>query len=195
LVDQNEPILKWLLYRIPKVICAIVGIASILLLVLDYFQRLKLSNERKAGLITFVITIICYPALVSVLKDLIRQPCPRDVLAFGGHYAGTMWDYFVSRGENRCFPGAHASAPFSFLALSYVIVDKANRGLFLFVVLPIAFFIGFYQVAKGAHYVSDTVFTAAFAWVFISCVHKFVLKAEKKAEVIPLFQNPFKKSV
>lgn len=172
LVDENEPVLKWLLYRIPKIVCGVVGFIAMVLIVLDWAKYLTISPDRKLGLWTFIVTIIFYPTLVALFKDLIRQPCPRDIMHFGGSYAGTMWDYFLARGQVRCFPGAHASAPFSFLALAYIFRDPANRGLFLFSILPIAFFIGFYQVAKGAHFVSDTICTAAFAWVFIACFHR-----------------------
>jgi len=183
LVDENEPILKWLLYKGPKIICTIVGVAAAVRLAMHFWFKKPLNGQRVAGLLTFVITIAVYPTLIALLKDLIRQPCPRDLVQYGGAYGGSLTDFFLNRGDILCFPGAHASAPFSFLALAFVFTDRANRALFLFVVLPLAFFIGFYQVAKGAHFVSDTICTAAFSWVFISLVHGAVLRIRRRPKL------------
>jgi membrane-associated PAP2 superfamily phosphatase len=176
LIDADEPVFKFFFYNLPKVFCIVAGVSSLVLLLLVYFRKLDLPEHKKIGLLTFFIMIAVFPAFIGFLKDVIRQPCPRDLVLFGGSYAGGLWDYFINHGDVRCFPGGHASAPFSCVALVYMFREQSLRRWFMLIALPLAFLIGFYQMAKGAHFVSDTLFTAAFAWIFISFIHGRVKK-------------------
>ncbi|MBY0385964.1 hypothetical protein K2X05_12465, partial [bacterium] len=69
--------------------------------------------------------------------------------------------------------------PFSMISAIYLFRDPYYRALFLMSVLPLAFFISMYQVLRGVHFLTDTVFTAAASWLFIQYVHFLVRKFYK----------------
>lgn len=173
LINPQDPIFYFLFYDLPKLIVILLGLSCAGLLLRD-FRNPQLDTAMKAGLWTVLICLILFPTFINLLKDLLRQPCPRDLKIFGGPVDLDMLQYLVSRGSIKCFPGAHASVPFSLLSVSYLFKDKYYRALFLMSVLPVAFFISMYQVLRGVHFITDTIFTAAISWLFIQGVWKAV---------------------
>ncbi len=167
LIDPHDPFFALFFYDLPKIIIALLALASLVILVLHYFKIVRIQTNKAIGLLTFLLCALFFPILINVLKDILRQPCPRDLLEFGGQFSGTMREYLAQRGPIRCFPGAHASAPFSLLGLFYIFEDKYNRGLYLLVLIPLATMISMYQVVRGVHFVSDTMFSAFSAVLFM----------------------------
>lgn len=172
LIDPHDPFFRFFFYDFPKMIIALMALTSLALLILNWFKIVKIHKNKSIGLLTFLICALFFPILINILKDILRQPCPRDLVEFGGPYSGTLFDYLMQRGPIRCFPGAHASAPFSLLGLMYLFEDKYNRGLYLLVLIPLATMISMYQVVRGVHFVSDTTFSAFSAVLFMELSHR-----------------------
>ncbi len=175
LIHPQDPIFYFLFYDLPKVIVILLGVYCLSLLGLG-LRSGQLDRLKKVGLITVLASFILFPTLINLLKDLLRQPCPRDLVIFGGPVDLGMLEYLTSRGPIKCFPGAHASVPFSLLSVVYLFKDKYNRALFLMSVLPTAFFISMYQVLRGVHFITDTTFTAALSWLFIQWMHNLTTR-------------------
>lgn len=177
LISPEDAFFNFFFYLLPKIIVVCCALACLFFLLFTKFKNRELKVTTRVGLIVVVLCICLYPVFINFLKEIIRQPCPRDLKYFGGQYGGSLLSYFLQRGEIRCFPGAHASAPFSLISFKYLFTDDYNRALFLIVILPIATLISLYQVFRGVHFVSDTVFTAFGAWVFADYAYKLVEKS------------------
>ncbi len=177
LISPDDIFFNFLFYQLPKIVVVCCALTCLFVFLFAKFRKKKLKVVTKVGLIVILLCICLYPVFINLLKEIIRQPCPRDLKQFGGQYGGSLLSYFLQRGEIRCFPGAHASAPFSLISFKYLFTDDYNRGLFLIVILPFATLISLYQVFRGVHFVSDTVFTAFGAWVFADFAYKLVEKS------------------
>lgn len=172
MIHPADPLFHALLYSAPKALVILLGALAFFLLI---FRKNHLPSEKKVALVTFLLCISLFPVFINNLKEIFRQPCPWDLEIFGGYLNTTLLDYFLEHKNLRCFPGAHASAPFSLLSLTYFFSDRYNRRLYLFALIPFAIVVSMYQVARGAHFVTDTTLTAFSAWLFAEVVH-YVLR-------------------
>ncbi|WP_428423018.1 phosphatase PAP2 family protein [Methylibium sp.] len=109
------------------------------------------------------VTLICL-LLIPLLKRHSLTSCPWELQEFGGvaHYV-SHWRFGVADGgPGHCFPSGHASGAFSFLALAVVLRAKrpAVARSMLIALCVIGALFGFAQMARGAHYLSHTLYTA-----------------------------------
>ncbi len=124
---------------------------------LDARQRLQLAATTLASLLA-----------ISLLKQASHSSCPWDLQMFGGvaQYV-SHWRWRLSDGGGgRCFPAGHASAGFAFVAGYFVLRPVSPRLArhWLAAALAAGFLLGLAQQARGAHYMSHTLWTAWICW-------------------------------
>lgn len=107
-------------------------------------------------------------AAVDSLKYLILSDCPWDMQGFGGDRP--LLDITEHRAsdlpEAHCFPAAHASTGYAWLALYFALMPNRRRmlaGLATGLALGMSF--GAVQQLRGAHFASHDLFSAAICWV------------------------------
>lgn len=114
------------------------------------------------------VTVVCL-LLIPTLKRLTASSCPWDLAEFGGvatyvpHWRLGVYD----GGPGHCFPSGHAVAAFAFLTLYFdwrALRPRWARG-FLAAVCVAGALYGWAQLARGAHYVSHTLWSAWLCWV------------------------------
>lgn len=115
-----------------------------------------------------IALVLLATVMISTFKRLSDTSCPWDMLEFGG-----QWPYVPhwllqvrDGGPGRCFPSGHASAAFAFL-LAWAVwrpfnAVVARRMLVLILVLGSLF--AWVQMARGAHYLSHSMWTAWLCW-------------------------------
>ncbi|MGC4028249.1 MAG: phosphatase PAP2 family protein [Steroidobacteraceae bacterium] len=129
------------------------------------FGRLR-TLRRPAGYVA--ASMIAAMLVVGALKAVTNVDCPWDLSDFGGKnpYIGI----FAARPDGlphaACFPGAHSSSGFSLMCLYFLWREKSPRlaawGLAAGIAVGVAFSIG--QEARGAHFLSHDLTSAALVW-------------------------------
>lgn len=152
LVDENEPIGKFIFYNGPKYLLVAFAL-SLLLLALNSIYR---GQSLHINVFYVLICLSVIPLLIDFGKQITNEACPKDLAAFGGTIQ-------LDRMSGECFPGGHASGGFALLSLYWFF---NQRKLALIPGLLFGTILGVYQMLKGAHFVSDTLCTAFFAWFF-----------------------------
>jgi membrane-associated PAP2 superfamily phosphatase len=122
--------------------------------------------RQRAGYVA--LAMITAVVLVGVLKAITHVDCPWSLAGFGGHEPYVP--LFASRPAYlpaaRCFPGAHSASGFSLLCFYFAWRDSspalARGGLAAGLTLGSVFAIG--QEARGAHFVSHDLASAAVVW-------------------------------
>jgi membrane-associated PAP2 superfamily phosphatase len=123
----------------------------------------RLVKHRKL-LWTLVLAMALGPVLVTLLKDMNSHACPWNLKAYGGptEYSAS---WFVSRAEaGHCFPGGHAAGGFSLVAIAFAGAALQRPGLCrigLWLGLGVGAAFSILQVAKGAHFMSHNLWSAA----------------------------------
>ena len=113
------------------------------------------------------VSLLCL-LLVPTIKRLTASSCPWDLAEFGGVAAYVPhWRLGVrDGGAGHCFPSGHAVAAFGFLSLYFDRRSQHPRSarLCLVLVCLAGALYGWAQLARGAHYLSHTLWSAWLCW-------------------------------
>lgn len=144
------------------------GVAALALTVwgLSYKVDWLRPLRRPAGFV--FLAMVLATAIVGSLKAVTNVDCPWDLAGFGGDhpYVALFADRPDSLPHARCFPGAHSSSGFALVCFYFVCRDRsqrlANWALACATAVGVAFSIG--QEARGAHFLSHDLASAAIVW-------------------------------
>jgi membrane-associated PAP2 superfamily phosphatase len=144
------------------------AIAAIALLAWSLsFVLAPLRGWRSSAGYVFLAMVLA-TLLVGGLKAVTNVDCPWDLAGFGGHhpYVALFADRPDALRRAQCFPGAHASSGFALFCFYFVTRERSIRiarwMLAAAIAVGVAFSIG--QEARGAHFLSHDLTSAAIAW-------------------------------
>jgi len=136
-------------------------------------------SERRFWLL---VTLACLIAIPS-LKQVSQTSCPWDLQEFGGSapYVPHWLLGVRDGGGGHCFPSGHAIAAFAFFSQFFLWRQErpAIARLWLAGVLVFGTLFGWAQLARGAHYVSHTLWSAWICWTI--CVAAAAWRARRRA--------------
>jgi membrane-associated PAP2 superfamily phosphatase len=144
------------------------GIAAVALATwIATFVAARLRTWRRNAGFSF-LAVALSAGIVGALKAITDVDCPWDLAEFGGDRPYV--ELFASRPEMlphaACFPGAHAASGFALVFGYFLLRERAPRGArwaFLTALLVGTAF-SFGQEARGAHFLSHDVTSAAIVW-------------------------------
>jgi membrane-associated PAP2 superfamily phosphatase len=129
--------------------------------------------RRMAGFIT--LSMLLSTGVVGGLKEITNVDCPWDLVGYGGiqPYITLFGDRPDALARGQCFPGAHASSGFALMCFYFALRDRSRRlarfALAGAIAVGIAFSIG--QEARGAHFLSHDLTSAAIVWFVLLGVY------------------------
>lgn len=131
------------------------------------FADVRLRDWRRpAGFM--LLAILLSTGIAGGLKAVTNVDCPWDLAGFGGHnpYVALFADRPDALPRARCFPGAHSSSGFALVCFYFLWRDRSRRlarwALAGALAVGAAFSIG--QEARGAHFLSHDLTSAAIVW-------------------------------
>ncbi len=175
-VDRDDPLLRTLFYTGPKVLLILVGVGVIALVVgpAGWRERCGLSYPTgRRHLLVLLATLATGPALVGFGKNVTNVFCPSEIRRYGGDVpyvtlCGAYPEGDRPERKGHCFPAGHASGGFALVALAGLAQTRRGRRLGMAAGMVAGGIMGTYQMLKGAHYLSHTVFTCLFiGWIFL----------------------------
>lgn len=126
-----------------------------------------------------VLTLGLATSIVTPLKSLTGVHCPWSLSEFGGTETFTplLSERAPTAKPGRCWPGGHASAGFSLMAVFFVLRDKHPRSARVALVgalgLGAVFSLG--RMMQGAHFLSHNLWTLLFDWLICVLCYRLVL--------------------
>ena len=156
LIPHDHPLGVALAYDGPK---ALIIIWALLLVGLACFVR------RVRARALYLLACLAVVSLVATqLRAVTGMATPLELKDFGGvHEHLLLFQAKPADYPSHAFPAGHASGGFALLGLYWVLARRRWRGLALGV--GVGSWMGFYQVARGEHFLSHTLATAALAWL------------------------------
>ena len=133
------------------------------------------THERR-----WLVASIWLAVLVVVgIKGVSTTACPWDLAEFGGnlpyvsHWSWAAGDALQAR-AGHCFPAGHASTAFAFLAVPVWLKARqpARARRWLVGVLCVGMVLGLAQQARGAHFLSHTLWSAWLCWATVWLLHR-----------------------
>lgn len=176
-VDRHAPLPRFLFYDGPKVVLA----GWLICLLLSLWRPGLCPTVCPADRRRSLYVLICMgliPATVATLKDLTNVFYPYKVERYGGRLPYRTLVHSLGRraGEprSRGFPAGHASGGFAMLCLAFVARTRRRRVQAAVVGMATGWLLGFYQMAKGAHYLSHTLVTMLLAWIIAAAIARLL---------------------
>lgn len=178
LIGRRDVLPRALFYTGPKYAIILLGVALITLLLGKRRWRDRWGVTR-TGLIAAILVIGLVPALIGFMKGATGVYCPWDIRRYGGpapyvrvfesHPLNDIPDY-----AGRGFPAGHASGGFALIGLLALARTGRQEKLVITLALGMGWWMGTYQLAKGAHYLSHNFVTMGITWlVFVSVSRGF----------------------
>lgn len=172
LIDSRNPILRLAFYDLPKIAIIIMGVILLGLAVgpAQWRERWPLATPARRHLLVAFLTLGTVPALIGQLKATTNIFCPSEIRRYGGDvpYVRVVERYPDNdrpQKRGRCFPAGHASGGFALFALAGLGRTRRTQLFGMALAVGTGGAMGFYQMAKGAHFLSHTVITALIAWI------------------------------
>lgn len=191
-VDGENPLGKVFFYNGPKalIIATAVGFGVFALTPGRFMEKLRvrfpwIPARRNALIITLCLALI--PIACNRAKAVTNIYCPYEHTRYGGHapYA-RLWDDYPAefkavqranpRERGRGFPAGHASGGFALMSLA--LAFRRRRLIGVAIGTFAGWWMGLYQMAKGAHYLSHTLVTWCVAWIMIWTLTRLIRPEE-----------------
>jgi membrane-associated PAP2 superfamily phosphatase len=139
-----------------------------------------LGRRRAAYLFLSMATIAL---ACTQLRDVTQMATPRALKVYGA-VAPNAWEHLLLFDAkpvdypSNAFPAGHASGGFALLSLAFAwdTASAHRRGLLVGTIYGSA--MGLYQVARGEHFLSHTLATAAIAWLIAAILARWLKPAE-----------------
>jgi membrane-associated PAP2 superfamily phosphatase len=139
--------------------------------------------RRSAGFV--LLSMVAAVGLVGGLKSVTNVDCPWDLAEFGGSrpYVTLFGDRPDALPRAQCFPGAHSSSGFALLCFYFLWRDRSRRAarLALLAALLVGTLFTVGQEARGAHFLSHDLTSAAIVWFVQLGLYVWLLKPRAAA--------------
>lgn len=148
-----------------KYLVLLIGAASLLVYVGSHLGGASRRWRRTA--LYLCLCIALSTGLVALGKQLSNRHCPWDYDRYGGDvpYGGLFAEPPTTQCKpGRCFPAGHAAGGYALVGLYFVARRRARALAGLGAGVWLGTLFGFGQVARGAHFVSHNLWTAAICW-------------------------------
>ncbi|WP_456389950.1 phosphatase PAP2 family protein [Profundibacter sp.] len=175
-LDYSDPVPRFVIYQLPRMLLIIYAAMVLLLLVLSI--RLKrLVRFRTRSNVFIVLCLVLVPALISAGKQETHAHCPHQYQEFGGPIPYvTLLETNKTPHDGRCFPAGHASGGFALLLFVMIASTRRRQMVALGGAMTLGWAMGGYQMLNGRHFLSHTLATILIAWIIILIVHLLLFR-------------------
>ncbi len=195
LVDNTQPVIRFLFYDAPKKLLVLYAILILLALVLSFaikpLRRFRTRNNlfillalvlsfvvkplrrfRTRNNLFILLCLLLVPAVVGLGKKETHVHCPYQLQEFGGDVPYvTLFEANKYETPGRCFPAGHASGGFALLLFVLIAATRRQQMAALAGAMALGWAMGGYQMVNGRHFLSHTLTTILLAWIVILLVH------------------------
>jgi membrane-associated PAP2 superfamily phosphatase len=159
-------------YKGPKILIIIFAVALLVLALgrEGWRERLSRPAVRRRDLWVVIAVLATAPALIATGKATTNVFFPSQIRRYGGFapYVRTFGAYPENdrpAKSGKGFPAGHASGGFALLSLAGLATTRRGQLTGIGVGLAAGWWMGGYQMLKGAHYLSHTLVTALVCWL------------------------------
>ncbi|AOE84935.1 phosphatase PAP2 family protein [Pseudomonas sp. TCU-HL1] len=176
-IGRHSAFLEDVLHDRAKQVVILLGVLAVAGFLASLLPTRLRQWRRPLGYL--VLALGLSTAIVTPLKAVTAVQCPWSLAEFGGvePYSPLLGHHPYFDKPGRCWPGGHASAGFSLLALFFVLRDRRPRlarvALVGALTLGTVFSIG--RMMQGAHFLSHNVWTLLFDWMICLACYRLVL--------------------
>lgn len=161
-----------LAYTGPKVLLYILALWLVWVVAFPAKGPVGLGRRRAAYLLAAMATtaVVC-----TQLRDISHMATPRGLTLYGGAWEHLLLFEAKPPGYPcHAFPAGHASGGFALFCLAFAWPSSRARRLGIAAGLLVGGWMGLYQIARGEHFLSHTLVTAALAWLICAALARAI---------------------
>ena len=161
-----------LAYKGPKTLLIIFAVYLLFIAALPRFSPSWLNRRRSLYVLACMALV---PIISTQLRAISHMATPLELKMYGGAYDHLL--LFQAKPEGypcHAFPAGHASGGFALICLYWAWADRSYRRVGLAMGLFFGLLMGFYQIARGEHFLSHTLTTALIAWLVSVCLARLM---------------------
>lgn len=161
-----------LAYTGPKVLIYAFALWLIWCLALPARSPAWMGRRRAAYILA---SLAATAILCTQLREVTHMATPRDLALYGGRWEHRLLLEAKPAGyPSHAFPAGHASGGFALLCLAFAWDTARARRAGLALCLGVGGWMGLYQMARGEHFLSHTLVTAALAWLICAALARVI---------------------
>ena len=191
-IGRHSAFLEDVLHDRAKQAVIVLGVLAVAGFVASLLPTRLRPLRRPLGYLVLALGIST--AIVTPLKAVTAVQCPWSLAEFGGvePYSPLLGHHVFVDKPGRCWPGGHASAGFSLLALYFVLRDRRPRlargALVGALALGSLFSLG--RMMQGAHFLSHNLWTLLFDWMISLVCYRLMLYRKAPEEAAAAAEEP-----
>lgn len=176
-IGRNNFWLEDILHDRAKQVVIGFDIVAIVFFLISLFAKRLRSQRRHLGYL--VLSLVLSTSVVTPLKALTAVHCPWSLTEFGGseQFTSLLERRAPTEKPGRCWPGGHASAGFSLLAVFFFLRDRHPRSarIALAIALGIGTVFSAGRMMQGAHFLSHNLWTLLIDWMISLLCYRWLL--------------------
>ncbi|WXL27710.1 phosphatase PAP2 family protein [Ectopseudomonas mendocina] len=176
-IGKQHAWIEDILHDKAKQVVIVFGVLAIIGFIVSLFFKPLRQYRRALGYLVLALSLST--SIVTPLKALTAVECPWSLKEFGGKetYTPLLHERAPTDKPGRCWPGGHASAGFSLIALFFALRDRRPRlarfALGFALTLGTVFSVA--RMSQGAHFFSHNLWTLLFDWLICVIAYRIVL--------------------
>lgn len=164
LIDRDEPIKKIFFYKLPKILLAILIIFCLFAAIFGFRKKSQFFHKNRHHFFLIFLGLSLIPLIAGNIKKFTNVYCPNQLQIYGGDkpYVKIFNHYdknFYQEKKGKCFPAGHAITGFALFIFCFALHGKLQKIFSFFFAATSGWVLGFYQMAKGAHFFGDNLVT------------------------------------
>lgn len=150
-----------------------VGVAILLLFIRVHgYASHSRWHDWRSDVVYALMVLLISTGIAGALKDSVPLACPWSLTEYGGgkaHYNVMAWlsgGIPVEIGPGHCWPSGHAAGAFGMIGLYFVFRKRGHAAAVPLLLLLVGWgaLSGWAQIARGAHFISHVLWSAAICW-------------------------------
>ncbi len=176
LIDRDEPVKRFFLYQFPKILFGVFVVISLALVLISFKRKTSKFHKNRHVFLLIFLGLSLIPLIAGNIKTFTNVYCPTQLDIYDGdkpyvRIFDSYPDSFVQNKAGKCFPAGHCVTGFALFILFFALVGKA-RIFGLILPLILGWVLGFYQMAKGAHFFGDTLVSMLVCFLLAAVISK-----------------------
>ena len=169
-----------------KALMVAVGLVPVAALLVDAFNgRQLLDGRTRRKLAVIVASAVLVPIAISTMKSVSIHHCPWNLTRYGGFapYLHIFDSLPAGMSAGHCFPAGHASSALWLAAVAtFWLPERPAKALVAFAVgLSPGLALGLAQQARGAHFLTHTLWSAWVAVLIVVVLARLIDPGSRKA--------------
>lgn len=191
LIDSSEPVKRFIFYTFPKILFGILAFVILVLTVISF----KKNHQNRYRLLLILLGLAIIPLTVGNVKKITNIYCPNQLALYSGQYPHltifekqseefkqlqkTMSPHgelrHGKRNKGQCFPAGHSISGFALMILFFGLKKKSHKFVGLFTSIALGCILGFYQMAKGAHFFGHNLITMIACFLVAALIARIMI--------------------